>query len=138
MKQDIQALSRAESYSDRNLDADKNTMELANDDELKEISKRLDTQISSQEDLLNQRRGRIEKNSDHIMQSAIATGQIGKASMSTEAASHQLDAGQFESKKIMSQEGGKIMDELYQMSSQNSSKYAEMSVQLCTLHSDFF
>jgi len=130
LKESVDELSRASNFSERDFKADKQTMQLADENELKKISKHLDTQINSLEDKLTQRRSRIDKNSDHMMQGSNAAGQIGRAMMNTDAASHQQDAGKFEAMKVMSQEGGKIMDQLYQQSSQNASKYAEMSVQL--------
>lgn len=130
MKRNVDELSQASNYSSRDLKADKNTLEWADENDLKKISKHLETQMSSLEDQLNQRKSRIDKNSDHLIQGSNAFGQIGRAMMNTGAASHQQDAGKFEAMKVMSQEGGKIMDQLYQQSSQNASKYAEMSVQL--------
>lgn len=130
LKKNVDELSQASKFSSRDFKADKQTIDLADENELKKISKNLDTQRSSLEDQLNQRKSRIDKNSDHLMQGSNAVGQVGRAMMNTGAASHQQDAGKFEAMKVMSQEGGKIMDQLYQQSSQNASKYAEMSVQL--------
>lgn len=47
-----------------------------------------------------------------------------------EASNHQEDTGKFESEKVMSETGGKLMDQLYQQSAQNASKYLDLSLQL--------
>lgn len=125
-----QALKLSEEPQLKVAKADKDALYLGDEDQLKEISKHLNKRGQSLEEEINGSKSRISKNADHIMQASNAVGQIGRASAQIKAANHQEDAGKFESEKVMSETGGKLMDQLYQQSAQNASKYLDLSLQL--------
>ncbi|WP_420422074.1 hypothetical protein [Simkania sp.] len=129
-KAKIDELSHASNFSKRIFTEDKAAIDLADENELKKVSKHLNSRTSDLEQKLNDARKEISKKSDRIDHVAGAVGQIGRASAQMVAANHQEEAGKYKSQKVMSESGGKMMDQLYQQSAQNASKYLDLSLQL--------
>ncbi|MCB1068435.1 MAG: hypothetical protein KDK56_09660 [Simkania sp.] len=129
-KQNMKDLTRDKDFSKEWTEDERNTIKLANDKDYDELTQKLDKQIGRKSDDINAMKKELYSKSDKLQQFSRSVGLIAQGCLEATAANHQEEAGKFEAAKVMSEETGKLADQMYQMDQQGSSKYFDMSLQL--------
>jgi hypothetical protein len=129
-KQNMKDLTSDKDFSKEWTEDERNTIKLANDEDYDELTKKLDKQIGRKSDDINAMKKELYSKSDKLQQFSRSVGLVTQGCLEATASNHQEEAGKFEAAKVMSEETGKLADQMYQLDQQGSSKYFDMSLQL--------